>query len=156
MKKHCPELFAALVVLLAAGCDTINHAQFQVAGQTAAGGTRLAISSDDREAVRQIVQAAAQQLHYEDRLPLSLTPNTIASYAEPDNENPITILAWVKDQTIVVDIIHRPTDLGESSAYRKAHDLLLASLQNRFGTRVEVAPVDKQISTRTVFKHPNP
>ncbi len=153
MKRHCPELFAAFVVLLAAGCDTINHTQFQVAGQTAASGTRLAISSDDREAVRQTVQAAAQELHYEDRLSLSLTPNTIASYAEPDNENPITIVAWLKDQTIVVDIIQKPTDLGESSAYRKVHDLLLASLKNRFGTRVEIVPLDKQISSRTVFKH---
>jgi hypothetical protein len=151
MKKHCPGLFAALVVLLAAGCDTINHTQFQVAGQTAASGTRLAISTDDRDAVRQVVQAAAQELHYEDRLPQTLMPNTIASYAEPDNDNPITIVAWVKDQTIVVDIMHKPTDLGESSAYRKVHDLLTTALKNRFGTRVEIAPVDKQISSRTIL-----
>src|SRR5260370_31168362 len=112
MKKLCPGLFAALVVLLAAGCDNINQPQFQVGGQTAASGTRLAISTDDRDAVRQVVQAAAQELHYEDRLPQTLTPNTIASYAEPDNENPITIIAWVKDQTIVGHIMHKPTDLG--------------------------------------------
>jgi hypothetical protein len=120
-------------------------------GQTAASGTRLAISTDDRDAVRQVVQAAAQELHYEDRLPQTLMPNTIASYAEPDNDNPITIVAWVKDQIIVVDIMHKPTDLGESSAYRKVHDLLTTALKNRFGTRVEIAPVDKQISSRTIL-----
>ncbi len=97
------------------------------------------------------MQAAAQELHYEDRLPQTLTSNAVASYAEPDNENPITIVAWVKDQTIVVDIMHKPTDLGESSAYRKAHDLLSAALKNRFGTRVEIAPLDRQISSRTIL-----
>ncbi len=151
MKKHCPGLFTALVVLLAAGCDTINHTQFQVVGATAASGTRLTISSDDRDAVRQVVQAAAQELHYEDRLAQTLMPNTIASYAEPDNENPITIVAWVKDQAIVVDIMHKPTEPGESSAYRKVHDLLLAALKNQFGARVEVAPHEKQISSRTIL-----
>ena len=150
MNKQSAGLFC-LLLLVCAGCDTINHAQYQVLGPVSVTGTRAVISSQDRENVKEILQAAAARLHYEDRLQQSLTPNTIASYAEPDSENPISFMAWAKDPVIIIDIIHKPTQLGESSAYQKVLNTLLSDLKEKFGDRIVISPHENQASSKTIF-----
>jgi hypothetical protein len=118
-------------LLLGAGCDTINRSQYQVLGPARADGVRLAVTSEQQEAVRDVLQSVAKDLRFQERTDRSLVPNTIASYGEMDNLNPITFIAYVKQDTILIDILHSPTEVGESLRYRKVRDAILSGLNQR-------------------------
>jgi hypothetical protein len=126
----------AVVVLLLTGCDTFNHSQIQVLPPRGEEPARASVPISEREAVKQVVSEIATKLHYEDRTAISLTPETICSYAQPDVKNPISIKAWVTKDRILIDIFQRPPEAGETLAYQRLRDQIMGELKAKFGNRL--------------------
>ena len=131
----------AVVVLLVTGCDTVNHSQIQVlpprGDEPIRGATAPAtVPISEREAVKQVLTEIATKLHYEDRTAISLTPETICSFAQPDVKHPISIKAWVSKDRISIDLFHRPPEAGETLAYQKLRDQIMSELKAKFGNRL--------------------
>ncbi|HEY2981475.1 MAG TPA: hypothetical protein VGJ22_09865 [Anaerolineales bacterium] len=146
-------LLGVCVLLLCAGCDTINHTQYQVLGRPTADGTRLAVSAGQQEAVRQVLQTVAKQLRFADRTARSVVPNTLASYGETDKLNPITFVAYLNKDVILIDIVHKPTEIGESERYRKVQDAILSGLRQRLPPDYVTIPA-RGSQTRNVASSP--
>jgi hypothetical protein len=133
-------------VLLCAGCDTINRSQYQVLGPARADGVRLAVTAEQQQAVREVLQTVAKELRFQERTERSLVPNTIASYGEKDNLNPITFIAYVTKDTILIDILHSNTAVGESCAIAKSRTPSSpATTCSRAPSKVTVAPPVKNL-----------
>ena len=126
-----PALLGACLLLFGAGCDTINHSQYQVRGLPNIEGIRATVTTSQRAVVREVLAAVAQQLRFQDRTERSMVPNVIASYGEEDNLNPITFLAYQHQDFVVIDVLHAPTTWGESQRYRQVQDLILSGLRSR-------------------------
>ena len=124
------------VVVLLTGCDTVNHSQIQVLPPRGEEPTRATVPISEREAVKQVITEIATKLHYEDRTAISLTPETICSFAQPDVKNPISIKAWVTKDRISIDLFQRPPEAGETLAYQKLRDQVMAELKAQFGNRL--------------------
>lgn len=124
-------LLGAGLLLLGAGCDTINHSQYQVRGLPNIEGIRARVTTGQRAAVREVLASVAGQLRFQDRTERSMVPNVIVSYGEEDNLNPITFLAYQHQDFVVVDVLHTPTTPGESKRYRQVQDLILSGLRSR-------------------------
>lgn len=133
--------------MLCGGCDTlVLRTQYQVGGPITATGVRAMVSASDQEAVKEIVKSVATEMRFEDRTDTSLVPGTLARYAEPVRENPMSLVAWVHKEMIVIDLFHNSPVLGETQAYQEAKSLLLSELRRKFGNRVVIAAQKDQIS----------
>ena len=134
----------AVVVLLVTGCDTVNHSQIQVLPPRGEEPARASVPISEREAVKQAITEIAARLHYEDRTAVSLTPETICSFAQPDVKHPISIKAWVTRDRISIDLFQRPPEAGETLAYQKLRDQIMGELKAKFGNRLALVPKVEQ------------
>jgi hypothetical protein len=126
----------AVVVLLVTGCDTVNHSQIQVLPPRGEEPARASVPIGEREAVKQVIAEIATKRHFEDRTAISLTPETICSYAQPDVKHPISIKAWVTKDRISIDLFQRPPEAGETLAYQRLRDQIMGELKAKFGNRL--------------------
>jgi hypothetical protein len=152
--KHWIACLSLVSLLCLTGCDSVNHSQLQVLAPKGEAKTRVTVPASEREAVQQILKEIATRHHYEDRTKLSLVPETICSYAQPDVKYPISFRAWVQKERIVIDLTQVPPDIaGESTAYVKIRDEITSELDKQFGERVTMVGKTRQAETRTSTAH---
>lgn len=147
MKHWIAGLFLALVLILT-GCDTVNHSQIQIRPpQTERGMAAVAsVPSSERAAVKQVLTEIATRRRFEDRTELSLIPDTICSYAQPDVKNPIRIVAWASKERILIDLFQKPPETGETEAYRKLREEIMSTLNRQFDNRLTLVHKMDQVS----------
>src|SRR5262245_54660662 len=141
----------SLLSLLVSGCDTVNHSQLQIKVPRGQEKTRLTVPASERDTVKQVITDIANKRHFEDRTEMSLVPDTICSFAQPDVNNPLTVRAWVsKQRTIIIDLVQkRPDAAGESQAYRTLRDQVMSDLEKQFGGRLSMVHKTKQAHSKT-------
>jgi hypothetical protein len=147
--KHwiaCPLVLSALLL---AGCDSVNHAQFHVVAPKVERGMTATIVTADREAVKRIVSEVAVRWRFEDRTAISLTPDTLCSFAQPDVKHPISVKAWMAGDRISVDIQQPPPEVGESAVYQRFRNDVMSGLEKHFGERVKQVQKMNQATART-------
>jgi hypothetical protein len=132
-------LLLLLAALLGAGCDTLNHVQYQVPASVSQTGARLTLAEADREFVKTKLAEIAARHRFEDRTQLSLIPDVLCVYAQADTYTPIRLAAWVKEDRIIVDLLQEPDTPGETLQYREVHAAIQTELKQHFGNRV-IAP----------------
>jgi hypothetical protein len=159
--KHWIAYLSLLPLLLLTACnsvfDPVNHTQLQVGVPKGEEKTRMTVPASERETVSQVLKEVATRHHYEDRTAISLIPETICSYAQPDVKNPISFRAWVSHERIVVDVVQRRPDVaGESLAYSKLREELEDELNKHFGDRVNLVHKTKQAESRLISPTPVP
>jgi len=139
----------ALAALFVTGCDTVTHSQLQIAAPKPQRGmpAMVSVPAAERAAVKQTLSDIAAKYHLEDRTGLSLVPETICSYAQPDVKHPISLKAWVSKERVLIDLFQRPPETGETAAYRKLRLDIMAQLKERFGSRLQMVPVIDQTSS---------
>lgn len=147
--KHWIACSLLLSVLLLAGCESVNHSQLQVMAPTPERGAAASVPAAEREQVKQVVSQVAQHWRMEDRTALSLTPDTICSYAQPDVKHPISIKAWLAGDRISIDIFQPPPEPGESSAYQQFRNDVMGALEKQFGARLVQVQKLRQVSSKT-------
>ena len=148
--KHWIACLSLVCLLWSTGCDTVNHSQLQVLVPKGEEKTRATVPASERNSVQQVLKDIATQHHYEDRTKISLIPDTICSYAQPDVKNPISIRAWVDKQRIIIDIVQeRPDAAGETLAYTKLREQVMAELEQHFGDRVALVGKTRQAESRS-------
>lgn len=125
--------------LLLAGCESLNYSQYQILGPVDPFGVRSAVTPADREAIRQIVGAAAARYKLVDMTGSSLVPNIFAYYTEIDVANPIEIKVYLVGDKVVVDLMQTSAG-GETATYRELKQTLVRDLAEKFGDRVQVTP----------------
>jgi hypothetical protein len=147
MKHWIAGLFSALVLVLT-GCDTTNHSQIQIRPPvTERGAPAVAtVPASERAAVKQVLSELATRLRFEDRTAISLIPDTICSYAQPDVKHPIRIVAWATKDRISIDLFQKPPETGETEAYRKIREEIMATLRKQFGSRLSLIHKMDQVS----------
>ena len=148
--KHWIACSLSLFALIITGCDTVNHAQLQVLAPKAERRAGAAISAPEREAVKQTISEIALRWRLEDRTGISLTPDTICSYAQPDVKYPISIKAWASSDRISVDIFQPPPEVGESGAYQKFRNEVMSALKKQFGERVKLVQKLDEVSSNAI------
>lgn len=107
------------------------------------------IVTADREAVKQIVTEVATRWRFEDRTAISLTPDTLCSFAQPDVKYPISVKAWMAGDRISVDIQQPPPEVGESAVYQRFRNEVMSGLEKHFGERVKQVQKMNQATART-------
>lgn len=149
--KHWIACLPLLGLLSVTGCDTVNHSQLQIGVPKGEEKTRANVPASERETVAHALKAIATQHHYEDRTKISLIPDTICSYAQPDVKNPISFRAWVSTNRIVIDVVQVPPDAaGESLAYSQIRDELTTELEKTFGDRLSLVGKTRQAESRII------
>jgi hypothetical protein len=149
--KHWIACLSSLALLALTGCDTVNHSQIQVlAPKPPTRSAAAVVPASERDAVKRILTDIATRLRFEDRTAISITPDTICSYAQPDVKNPISIKAWVAGDRIAIDIFQRPPGTGETIAYRNLRDDVMAQLKGQFGPRLKLVHKMDQTGRGTV------
>lgn len=147
--KHWIACLSLLTLLLATACDTVNHSQLQVRPPVGKQKTFVTVPASEREAVRAVLEKVAKEWYFEDRTKISLIPDTICSYAQPDAKQPLGVRAWAQKGSIVIDITQKPTEMaGESSAYRRLRDRLVEDLEKAFGDRLGMVGKMRQAQSR--------
>lgn len=138
--KHWIAGLSLVVALVVTGCDTVNHSQLQVVPPPTERGTPAVatVPAAERLAVKQVLTEIAVKHHFEDRTELSLIPETICSFAQPDVKNPLRIVAWVTKDRISIDLFQKPSGTGESQAYRDLRVEVMSALDKQFGTRLKM------------------
>ena len=138
--KHWIAGLSLVVALVVTGCDTVNHSQLQVLPPTVERGTPAVatVPAADRMAVKQVLTEIAVKHRFEDRTELSLLPETVCSFAQPDVKYPVRIVAWVTKDRISIDLIHNPPTTGETIAYRNLRDEIVSALNKQFGPRLKM------------------
>ena len=144
--KHWIACSLSLFVLVITGCDTVNHAQLQVIAPHAERGVVATTSSSERDVVKQVITEIAVRWRLEDRTSLSLTPETICSYAQVDVKHPISIKAWVASDRVSIDIFQPPPEVGESGAYQNFRNEVMSALKKQFGERLKQVQKLDQVS----------
>jgi hypothetical protein len=147
--KHwiaCPLVLSAWLL---AGCDSVNHAQFHVVPPKVERGMTATIVTADREAVKRIVSEVAVRWRFEDRTAISLTPDTLCSFAQPDVKYPISVKAWMAGDRISVDIQQPPPEVGETAVYQRFRNEVISGLEKHFGERVKQVQKMNQTTART-------
>src|SRR5688572_19792619 len=136
--KHWIAGLSLVVALVATGCDTVNHSQLQVLPKKVERGTPTVatVSAAERQTVKQVLTEIALKHRFEDRTDLSLIPDTICSFAEPDVKFPKRIVAWVSKDRISIDLFQKPPEAGEPEAYRKLREEVMSALEKQFGDRL--------------------
>lgn len=140
-----PSLGLVLLVLLTAGCDTVNHSQLRVNPPPTERRSRAVLPAADRQAVKQVLSEIATKYRMEDRTALSLIPDTLCSYSEVDKKHSMRFVAWVKDQAVYIDIFQRPPETGESEAYWRLREEIMNALDSQFGGRLGMVPKMDQV-----------
>jgi hypothetical protein len=130
----CPLLLAVLLV----GCENLNHQQYQVS--PGGSGVQAAVSAEDREAVKEVLQTVAAELHLKDLTTSSLVPDIVVSYSEIDVDYPIKLTARVVGNRVLIDLMHSHPYGGETDPYRRARAVLTSELKGKFGDRFQIAP----------------
>jgi hypothetical protein len=102
-------------------------------------GVRAAVPPADREAIKQIVGAAAARFKLVDMTSASLVPNVLAHYTEIDVANPIQIKVYLAGDKVLVDLTQSSAG-GETAAFRDLKQALLRDLGEKFGDRVHLTP----------------
>ena len=145
--KHWIACLSSLVVLAVTGCDTVNHSQIQVlAPKPATRSATATVPASEIQTVKQVLSDIATRLRFEDRTEVSITPGTICSYAQPDVKYPISLKAWVAGDRIAIDLFQRPPETGETEAYRKLRNEIIAQLKQTFGDRLTLVHKMNQAS----------
>jgi hypothetical protein len=127
-----------LVAMITAGCDTLNHTQFQIAPAHDPNIVSAEVSDADRAEVKQILLSLADELGLQDLSHYQTSPATIAYLREPVRDFPMKLGARAVGDTIVVELIHFHPGSGETASYTTAKVLLLSKLKAAFGDRVKV------------------
>jgi hypothetical protein len=140
----------SLVLLFLTGCDTVTHSQLQIVAPRRERGAppMVAAPASERAAVKQVLSEIAAKHRLEDRTVLSLVPDTICSYAQADVKYPISFKAWVAEGRILIDLFQRPPETGETQAYRKLREEMMAQLRERFGGRLQLVHKMNQVGGR--------
>ena len=115
-----------LAALLAAGCDTINYAQFVVAK----------VSPADQVIIKQTVESSAAAAGLADRTETSKVPDTLAFYLEPVPHFPVSLGARMVGDSAVVDLSCFHPGVDKPLAFRSAETNLTTTLYREFGTRL--------------------
>jgi hypothetical protein len=137
---------AGLIAVLGTGCGTlVNHSQYHIL-PPATQPKGAVVPAGEREAVKQVLQAVAEQFHLEDRTKTSIVPNVIGAYSERDELYPITLTAWVHGSSIVIDVLHQPYSVGETPKYRNIRDRVFKLIEERFGNRVVLPSREQQVT----------
>jgi len=150
--KHWIACLSSLVLLAVTGCDTVNHSQIQVLAPRPERGATATVPASERDTVKRVLTDIATRLHFEDRTEISLTPNTICSYAQPDVKYPMSIKAWVAGDRISIDLFQRPPETGETEAYRKLRNEIMSQLKQHFGDRLKLVHKMNQAGGGTTKK----
>ena len=138
--KNCVAWTALLFLLTLTGCTTATRTRFEISPSD----SPLGVSAEDRDAVKDVLAAAAAQLRLQDFTATSIVPETIAFYQQADTVDPLKILAWTDDSRIFVDLIQFPSQPGESLLYRRAREVLQREMRQRFGDRSVIVNVRAQ------------
>ena len=138
--KHWIAGLSLVVALVVIGCDTVNHSQLQVVPPPTERGTAAVatVPAAERMAVKQVLTEISVKHRFEDRTELSLIPETICSFAQPDVTHPMRIVAWVTKDRISIDILQKAPSTGETEAYRKLRTEVMSALEQQFGTRLKM------------------
>ena len=145
--KHWIACWSFWAAFLLTGCDTVNHSQIQVLPPKAEQKTRVTVPASEREVVKQVLAEIATKMRFEDRTALSLTPETICSYAQPDVKYPMCVKAWVSKDRISIDLFQKPPEVGETEAYRKLRDQIVEQLEKHFGERLTLISKMNQVTS---------
>lgn len=148
--KHWIACLSLSAVLILTGCDTTNHSQIQLLAPRPERGATATVPASERDAVKQVLTEIAIRLHFEDRTAISLTPDTICSFAQPDVKHPMSIKAWMAKDRISIDLLQRPPEAGEPEAYRKLREQIMTQLKERFGDRLQLVHKMNQIQSGQV------
>lgn len=154
--KHWIACSLLVSVLFLTGCESVNHSQLQVMAPAAARGAAVTVPASEREMVKLVITEIAQRWRLEDRTAISLTPDTICSFAQPDVKHPISIKAWVAADRISVDIFQPPAEPGESSSYQRFRNQVMDALRIQFGDRLKQAQKLNQVSSKSTVKEVAP
>ena len=121
--------FFPIVVLLVAGCDTMNWQQYRITG--------VAAGSPDATMLRATLLAVADQTGLKNRTQDSREPTTLVFYAQPEVRNfRVDIGARFTNDDVLIDLVggFGPTP----PAYKQAKRLLMPALSAGFGSRVSI------------------
>ena len=102
--------------------------------------------ASERDVVKQVITEIAVRWRLEDRTSISLTPDTICSYAQPDVKHPISIKAWAAADRVSIDILQPPSEVGESGAYQNFRNEVMSALKKQFGERLKLVQKMDQVS----------
>jgi len=121
--------FLPVVVLLIAGCDTMNWQQYRIAG--------VAAGSPDATKLRATLQTVADQSGLKDRTQDSRERATFAFFTQPDVRNfRVDIGARFTNGDVLVDLV---SSFGPTpTAFKQAKKLLAPALSAEFSSRVSV------------------
>ncbi len=144
--KHWIAILGLGLFILTSGCDTVSHSQLRVAPPPTERRARAILPAADRQAIKQVLSEIGTKYRMEDRTALSLIPDTLCAYSEVDKKHSMRFVAWVKDQSVFVDIFQRPPETGESEAYWKLREEIMAALDSQFGPRLRMVPKMEQVS----------
>ena len=146
--KHWIAGWSLLVVLVITGCDTVHHSQIQILAPKVERGTKpvATVPASERAVVKQILTDIATRHRFEDRTELSLIPETLCSFAQPDVKHPMSMKAWVVKDRISIDIFQRPPGAGETEAHRKLREEVMSALEKEFGRRLTLVHKMNQAS----------
>jgi len=154
--KHWIACSLLLAGLFVAGCDSINQSQIQVMPRRSATGTAVAtVSASEREAVKKALTEIAAKHKFEDRTSLSLHPDIICDYYQPNttqppSKNPMRLAAWTYRDRVVIDLSQKSPEGGEPVAYQNLRKEIVTDLQLKFGDRVVIVQKPQHATARTV------
>ena len=111
------------------------------------------VPAAERAEVKKALEQIAAKNKFQDRTSLSLHSDIICDYAQPvtiqpRSKDPARLLAWVQKDRIVIDLIQKSAEGGESIAYQNLREQILADLKAQFGDRVTVVPKTRQATAR--------
>ena len=135
-----------LLVLLTAGCDTIDRTQFRI--DPARAGARTAVPAAEREAIKDALQPFAKQFKLQDTTAQSLIPNVIVQYQQMDTTTPLKLIVWDNNGAVLVDLFQGSSEPGVTGTYQRARDQLIQLLREQFGERVTLVPFRQEAEQR--------
>ena len=122
---------SGLLLLCLTACNTATRTRLQINTADSASS----VSTEDRDAIREVLASLASELRLKDFTSSSIVPETVAFYQQADTTNPLKLIAWVEDGRVLVDLMQFPGAPGETRIYQRARELLMDKLRSRFGER---------------------
>src|ERR1035437_6593226 len=121
--------YLPVLVLLIAGCDTMNWQQYRIAD--------VAVGSPDATKLRTTLQTVADQTGLKDKAQDSREPATLAFYTQPEVRNfRVDLGARFTNDVVLIDLVG---GFGPPpTAYKQAKRLLMPALSAEFGSRVSI------------------
>ena len=139
-------MFLLLLVVLGAGCDTIDRTQLRIG--PADTGAAAAAPPAEREAVKDALAPFARQYKMQDMTAQSFLPSVIVQYQQIDTTTPLKVVAWENNGAILVDLFQGASEPGVTGTYQRARDQLIQILRTRFGERVTLVPFRQEAEQR--------